>query len=30
MTRAADRWYLVAGHYNISGWSVIDVTNPPD
>lgn len=30
MTKAADRWYLIAGHYNISGWSVIDVTNPAD
>ncbi len=28
MTRAGDRWYIVGGHYNIPGWSVVDVTDP--
>src|SRR5712672_4701357 len=28
MTRAGDRWYIIGGHYNIPGWSVIDVTDP--
>ncbi|HSQ05364.1 MAG TPA: hypothetical protein VLN59_15080, partial [Burkholderiales bacterium] len=28
MTRAGDRWYLITGHYNVPGWSVIDVTDP--
>ncbi len=28
MTRAGDKWYLITGHYNVSGWSVIDVTDP--
>lgn len=28
MTRAGDRWYLVTGHYNVPGWSVVDVTDP--
>ncbi len=30
MTSANGRYYLIAGHYNIPGWSVIDVTNPRD
>jgi len=30
MTKAGDRSYFVVGHYNISGWSVVDVTNPAD
>src|ERR1700749_2696282 len=28
MTRAGDRYYIVGGHYNIPGWSVVDVTDP--
>jgi hypothetical protein len=28
MTRAGERWYLIGGHYNVPGWSVIDVTDP--
>jgi hypothetical protein len=28
MTRAGERWYLIGGHYNIPGWSVVDVTDP--
>jgi hypothetical protein len=28
MTRAGDRWYIIGGHYNIPGWSVVDVTDP--
>lgn len=28
MTRAGDRWCIIGGHYNIPGWSVIDVTDP--
>ncbi|HZN25796.1 MAG TPA: hypothetical protein VFB75_16335 [Burkholderiales bacterium] len=28
MTRAGDRWYIIGGHYNVPGWSVIDVTDP--
>jgi hypothetical protein len=28
MTRAGDRWYIIGGHYNIAGWSVVDVTDP--
>src|SRR5258706_8928613 len=28
MTRAGDRWYLIGAHYNVPGWSVIDVTDP--
>lgn len=30
MQKTGDRYYLVAGHYNIPGWSVVDVTNPAD
>ena len=30
MTKAGDRSYFVVGHYNIPGWSVVDVTNPAD
>ena len=28
MTRVGERWYIIGGHYNIPGWSVIDVTDP--
>jgi len=28
MARAGDRWYITGGHYNIPGWSVVDVTDP--
>ncbi len=28
MTRAGDRWYIIGGHYNTPGWSVVDVTDP--
>ena len=28
MTRKGDRYYIVGGHYNIPGWSVVDVTDP--
>ena len=28
MTRAGDRWYLITAHYNVPGWSVVDVTDP--
>jgi hypothetical protein len=28
ITRAGDRWYIIGGHYNIPGWSVVDVTDP--
>src|SRR3954462_7317453 len=28
MTRAGDRYYIVGGHHNIPGWSVVDVTDP--
>ena len=28
MTRAGDRWYIIGGHYNVPGWSVVDVTDP--
>src|SRR5690349_379924 len=28
MTHVGDRWYIIGGHYNISGWSVVDVTDP--
>ncbi len=28
MTRAGNRWYIIAGHYNVPGWSVVDVTDP--
>lgn len=28
MTRSGDRWYLIGAHYNVPGWSVIDVTDP--
>ena len=30
MTRAGDRWYAITAHYNVPGWSVIDVTDPRD
>jgi hypothetical protein len=30
ITKANGRYYLIAGHYNIPGWSVIDVTDPKD
>ena len=28
MTHVGDRWYIIGGHYNIPGWSVVDVTDP--
>jgi len=28
MTRVGDRWYIIGGHYNTPGWSVVDVTDP--
>lgn len=28
MTRAGDRWYAITAHYNVPGWSVVDVTDP--
>ena len=28
MTKANGRYYIVGGHYNIPGWSVVDVTDP--
>ena len=28
LTRAGDRWYIIGGHYNLPGWSVVDVTDP--
>ena len=28
VTRKGDRYYIVGGHYNIPGWSVVDVTDP--
>jgi hypothetical protein len=30
LMRSGERWYILAGHYNIPGWSVVDVTNPRD
>lgn len=27
MTRAGNRWYLITAHYNVPGWSVVDVTD---
>ena len=26
--KSGDRWYIIDGHYNIPGWSLVDVTNP--
>jgi hypothetical protein len=28
LTRKGDRYYIIGGHYNIPGWSVVDVTDP--